>query len=46
MDELHKKNKYDEWVSCGSYYGLTSDTLNAKFFLKRPYNYYDMNGTF
>jgi hypothetical protein len=47
-DEIHKelkeKGKYDEWVSLGSYYGLTSDTLNAKLFLQRPYKYYNIDG--
>ena len=30
-------------VSLGSRFGLTSNTLNAKFFLVRPFKYYDVN---
>ena len=44
IDELKTKGKYDEWVSLGSYFGLTSDTLRAKIFLDRPYKYYDVDG--
>jgi len=44
IDELITKEKYDEWVSLGSYFGLTSDTLKAKTFLVRPYMYYDVDG--
>lgn len=44
IDELKTKGKYDEWVSLGSYFGLTSDTLRAKYFLVRPYKYYDVDG--
>jgi len=44
IDELKTKEKYDEWISLGSNFGLTSDTLQAKFFLVRPYMYYDVDG--
>jgi hypothetical protein len=44
IDELITKGKYDEWVSLGGYYGLTSNTLKAKFFLVRPFKYYDVDG--
>ena len=44
IDELKTKGKYDEWVSLGSKFGLTSNTLQAKFFLVRPYKYYDVDG--
>ena len=44
IDELHTKKKYDEWVSLGSKFGLTSYTLQAKGFLVRPYMYYDVDG--
>jgi len=44
IDELTTKGKYDEWVSLGRKFGLKSDTLNAKFFLVRPYSYYDVDG--
>lgn len=44
ITELKTKGKYDEWVSLGSYFGLTSTTLKAKFFLKRPYKYYNVDG--
>ena len=44
INELKTKGKYDEWVSLGSYFGLTSDTLQIETFLVRPYMYYDVNG--
>jgi hypothetical protein len=44
IDELITKEKYDEWVSLGSKFGLTSNTLQAKVFLVRPYQYYDVDG--
>jgi hypothetical protein len=44
IHELKTKGKYDEWVSLGSNFGLTSNTLKAKFFLQRPFKYYDVNG--
>ena len=44
IDELKTKGKYDEWVKLGSNFGLTSDTLKAKFFLVRPVKYYDVDG--
>jgi len=44
IDELKTKEKYDEWISLGSKFGLTSDTLRAKGFLVRPYMYYDVDG--
>jgi hypothetical protein len=44
IDELRTKGKYDEWVRLGSLYGLTSDTLKVKFFLVRPFKYYDVDG--
>jgi len=44
IDELKTKEKYDEWISLGSNFGLTSDTLRAKIFLVRPYIYYDVDG--
>ena len=43
IEELKTKGKYDEWISLGSNFGLTSDTLKAKFFLDRPYKYYDVD---
>jgi len=42
--ELKSKERYDEWVDSGSWFGLTSDILKAKFFLVRPYKYYDVDG--
>jgi hypothetical protein len=42
IDELKSKNKYEEWVRHGSYFGLISN-CDAKYFLIRPYKYYDMN---
>jgi hypothetical protein len=44
IDELKTKEKYDEWISLGSKFGLTSDTLQANTFLVRPYMYYDVDG--
>lgn len=44
IEELRTKGKYDEWVSLGSKFGLTSDTLKVKLFLYRPYQYYDVDG--
>jgi hypothetical protein len=44
INELKSKGKYDDWVSLGSLFGLTSNTLKAKFFLVRPYKYYDVDG--
>lgn len=44
INELKSKEKYNEWVSLGSLFGLTSNTLKAKFFLVRPYKYYDVDG--
>lgn len=44
ITELKAKEKYDEWVKLGSRFGLTSNTLKSKFFLVRPYHYYDMDG--
>jgi len=44
IDELKTKGKYDKWVSLGSKFGLTSNTLKAKYFLVRPYNYYNVDG--
>lgn len=44
IDELRTKGKYDEWIRLGSKFGLTSNTLKAKFFLVRPYKIYDVNG--
>tara|TARA_Y100000389_G_C17284375_1_gene424648 strand:- start:42 stop:758 length:717 start_codon:yes stop_codon:yes gene_type:complete len=44
IEELKTKGKYDEWVSLGSKFGLTSNTLRARFFLDRPYMYYDVDG--
>ena len=44
VEELQTKGKYDEWTRLGSNFGLTSDTLQAKFFLDRPYKYYDIDG--
>ena len=44
INELKTKGKYNEWVSLGSKFGLTSDTLKAKFFLVRPFMYYDVDG--
>lgn len=44
IDEIITKEKYDEWVSLGSKFGLTSDTLQAKIFLVRPFKYYDVDG--
>jgi hypothetical protein len=41
---LKRKGKYEEWVSLGSKFGLTSDTSKAKFFLSRPVKYYDVDG--
>lgn len=43
IDELKENGKYDDWISHGSYFGQTSSTIKAKFFLSRPYQYYDMN---
>lgn len=42
IDELKLNNKYDEWLSYGSYFGQISYTLKTKFFSVRPYQYYDM----
>lgn len=44
INELIFKGKYDEWISLGSKFGLTSNTLKAKFFLIRPYKYYNVDG--
>ncbi len=44
IDELKTKKKYDEWVSLGSNFGLTSDTLKRQIFLVRPFMYYDVDG--
>ena len=44
IDELITKGKYDKWVSLGSLFGLTSDTLPGKFFSVRPYKYYNVDG--
>lgn len=44
ISELKTKGKYDEWVSLGSRFGQTSRTLKAKFFLVRPYQYYNADG--
>jgi peptidyl-tRNA hydrolase len=44
IDEVKTKGKYDEWVKSGRYFGLTSDTLDAEFFLVRPYTYYNVDG--
>ena len=44
IDELKTKGKYDEWVSLGSKFGLTSDTLQSKYFSVRPFKYYDVDG--
>jgi hypothetical protein len=44
IDELKSKGKYEEWIRIGGNFGLTSNTLNAKFFLIRPYKYYDVDG--
>lgn len=44
ISELKKKGKYDEWVRLGSRFGQTSRTLKAKFFLVRPYQYYNVDG--
>ena len=43
IDELISKGKYDEWVNLGSYFGLTSYTLKTKYFLVRPYKYYNID---
>ena len=43
IEELKSKGKYDEWVSLGSYFGLTSNVLDVKFFLIRPYKYYNVD---
>ena len=43
IEELKTKGKYDEWISLGSKFGLTSDTLQSNFFLVRPYKYYDVD---
>ena len=43
INELKNKRKYNEWVSLGSKFGLISNTINAKFFLVRPYKYYDVD---
>jgi hypothetical protein len=44
IDEVKRKEKYDEWISLGSKFGLTSDTLPADVFLVRPYMYYNVDG--
>ena len=44
IDELKRRNRYDEWINHGAKFGLTSDTLKAKFFLVRPYKYYNIDG--
>ena len=44
IDELKTKDKYDEWISLGSNFGWTSDTLSSKYFLVRPYMYYNVDG--
>jgi hypothetical protein len=44
IDELKSKGKYEEWVSLGSYFGLTSNTLNIPEFKIRPYKYYNVDG--
>jgi len=44
INELKTKGKYDEWISLGSNFGLTSNTSKSKFFLVRPYMYYDVDG--
>ena len=43
IEELKTKGKYDEWISLGSKFGLTSDTLRAEIFLVRPFKYYDVD---
>jgi len=43
ISELKKKKKYSEWKNLGGYFGLISNTLKEKFFLVRPYKYYDMD---
>lgn len=44
IEELQTKGKYDEWVRLGRVFGQTSDTLGARVFLVRPYQYYDVDG--
>jgi hypothetical protein len=44
IGELKRRNRHAEWVKCGGLFGLTSDTLQAKIFLVRPFKYYDING--
>lgn len=42
INNLKINKKYDTWLSYGSYFGQISDTIKAKYFLKRPYIYKDM----
>jgi len=44
ISELKSKGKYDEWVRLGSRFGQTSSTLKSRFFLVRPYHYYNVDG--
>lgn len=44
FNEVKAKGKLDEWVKLGSMYGLTSYTLQTKYFSVRPYKYYDVDG--
>ena len=44
INELKTKKKYEEWISLGSYFGWTSDTLRSKYFSVRPYMYYNVDG--
>lgn len=44
IDELKTKGKYDEWVSLGRKFGLTSNTIRTKSFLNTPYKYYNVDG--
>lgn len=42
INELKINNKYDTWLSYGSYFGQISNTSKAKYFLQRPYIYKNM----